>query len=80
MKRKIIRILNTPSEEKFNYFVKSQKVMYSEIHGKISVDGDFLGEIEEILLDTPETTIVVVSTEDGFGGNSKNVFEIQNPV
>lgn len=80
MKRKIIRILNTPIEEKFNQFLKPQKAMYSEENGVIIVNGDFLGEIEEILLDTPETTIVVVSTEDGFGGNSKNVFEIQNPV
>ena len=79
MKRKIIRILNTPTEEKFLQFEKPQKVMYSEIKGIITVDGDFLGEIEEILLDTPETTIVAVLTEDGLGGNSKNVFEIQNP-
>lgn len=80
MKRKIIRILNTPIEEKLHQFLVPQKVMCSEESGVITVNGDFLGEIEEILLDTPETTIAVVLTEDGFGGNSKNVFEIQNPV
>lgn len=80
MKRKIIRILNTSTEEKFAQFTQPKKVMYSEANGIISVDGDFLGEIEEILLDTTETTVVVVLTEDGLGGSSKNIFEIQNPV